>query len=689
MEPSHRSSSPRADTSPPDRLDSWKEIARYLKRDESTVQRWERREGMPVHRHVHAERGSVYAFPAELDQWWQSRRKDVQAKGAAAGGRRRVPRMAVAAVIVIGGAALMAQRWPLPSPAVGPPDSSLTRITSTTGLNIDPAFSADGSLVAYASDRDDSAGLDIWVQPRRSEEPTRVTREPGDEVEPSFSPDGASIVFVKPEAGGIHIIGAFGGESRLLAAAARARTPRFSPDGRSVLFWSGLPAWNAAGAPGASGALYVVPSVGGSPRPVAQEFATARYGIWSPDGGKMLFLGERTADSAAPSLDWYVVPAQGGAPVRTGALEAIRRAGATGLPIPGAWSADGDLVVFATFEETASNVWQVAISPSTGRVISRPQRLTFGPAVGRSPVVSAAGQVAFTSVTANVDVWRVPLDEKTGVASGPLERVTDNAAVDAVTNVSADGHTMVFMSSRTGQREVWTRDLRTGRESRITHAGAKAGRLSPDGSTIAVARDTSETDDVYLSPANGGTVRALCEDCRIADWSPDGRRMLLLRGVPSRVVIRDLDSGREKELAAHPEWSLLQGRFSPDGRWVVFHTTNAPSVRQVFVVPTFLDGPVPEDAWIPVVTDFGIQPNWSATGDGIYHFSLRDGAFCAWLQPLDAVTRRPVGEPRAVQHLHHPRLNAVRGAMVTNDVRAGFLYVTLTEEAGNIWVLDR
>jgi TolB-like protein/Flp pilus assembly protein TadD len=55
-------------------LDSWKEIATYVKRDVSTVQRWEKREGMPVHRHVHDKRGSVYALSSELDAWLQSRR---------------------------------------------------------------------------------------------------------------------------------------------------------------------------------------------------------------------------------------------------------------------------------------------------------------------------------------------------------------------------------------------------------------------------------------------------------------------------------------------------------------------------------------------------------------------------------------------------------------------------------------
>jgi TolB-like protein/Flp pilus assembly protein TadD len=60
--------------SPDQRLDSWKEVAAYFHRDVKTVQRWEKREGMPVHRHLHGRIGSVYAFSSELDAWSQSRR---------------------------------------------------------------------------------------------------------------------------------------------------------------------------------------------------------------------------------------------------------------------------------------------------------------------------------------------------------------------------------------------------------------------------------------------------------------------------------------------------------------------------------------------------------------------------------------------------------------------------------------
>src|ERR1700689_4736072 len=65
---------PQLKTGEKGRLDSWKKIAAHFNRDVTTVQRWERRESMPVHRHLHDKQGSVYAFRSELDAWWESRR---------------------------------------------------------------------------------------------------------------------------------------------------------------------------------------------------------------------------------------------------------------------------------------------------------------------------------------------------------------------------------------------------------------------------------------------------------------------------------------------------------------------------------------------------------------------------------------------------------------------------------------
>lgn len=56
-------------------LDSWKEIASHVKRTVRTVQRWEKREGLPVHRHTHLKGSTVYAFKTEIDIWLTGRRQ--------------------------------------------------------------------------------------------------------------------------------------------------------------------------------------------------------------------------------------------------------------------------------------------------------------------------------------------------------------------------------------------------------------------------------------------------------------------------------------------------------------------------------------------------------------------------------------------------------------------------------------
>jgi len=62
------------------RLDSWKEIAAYLRRDERTAIRWEKDRGLPVHRVPGGKRQAVFAYPAELDAWL--RRDPDEAKGS-------------------------------------------------------------------------------------------------------------------------------------------------------------------------------------------------------------------------------------------------------------------------------------------------------------------------------------------------------------------------------------------------------------------------------------------------------------------------------------------------------------------------------------------------------------------------------------------------------------------------------
>lgn len=75
-----------------ERLDSWKEIAAYLKRGARTVQRWEHEEGLPVHRLQHDQGSTVWAYKSEVDEWWASRQSAAETQPAA----RKQPEISVA-----------------------------------------------------------------------------------------------------------------------------------------------------------------------------------------------------------------------------------------------------------------------------------------------------------------------------------------------------------------------------------------------------------------------------------------------------------------------------------------------------------------------------------------------------------------------------------------------------------------
>jgi Tol biopolymer transport system component/DNA-binding winged helix-turn-helix (wHTH) protein len=566
----------------------------------------------------------------------------------------------------------------------------LTPLAHASGFDVAPALSPDGSLVAYASDRGHAGASDIWLQALSGGEPLQLTSGPADEAAPSFSPDGGEIVFSRRDTG-LYVVGVVGGTERLVTRQPWARTPKFSPDGRWIAYWTGFPASVVAGGiPGALGSIHIVPASGGTARVLPIQVASARYPVWSPDGEHILFLGE--ADEAATEakrFDWYITNRDGTLLIDTGAVQAIRASGLRGsLPIPAAWNGADEAVAFATNEVGSSNIWQIPIT-STGRIRGAPVRATFGTASERSPSVSPAGRTAFASVDENVDVYRVPFDSRTGAAAGPVERLTNSPARDRLLSVSEDGRIVAFVSSRTNADEVWLEDVDTGRERRATFSGSADATLHPDGSKLAftvVDAGQSRLDVVDVVSERQWTI---CEACDLLDdWSPGGRRVLVGRGHPAGLWLFDVASRQASALASHPSWNLHEGRFSPDGRSVAFHTTNSPNRRQVYAVPVSPE-PLDPSAWVPIVTDHGCHPNWSPDGSLVFHFSFRDGAFCPWVQRVDPATRRPIGAPRPVLHLHDLRLRAATGALATMDVQAGYLYFTATTATSSIWLLDR
>jgi TolB-like protein/Flp pilus assembly protein TadD len=106
------------------RLDSWKEIAAYLKHSERTVRRWQE-EGLPVHRHAHKKRAGVYAYKPELDAWWNdghARLEELERVQAARGWPWRLWSAAagLALLLAFSGVFLARSRiWPRTRPPAG------------------------------------------------------------------------------------------------------------------------------------------------------------------------------------------------------------------------------------------------------------------------------------------------------------------------------------------------------------------------------------------------------------------------------------------------------------------------------------------------------------------------------------------------------------------------------------------
>ncbi len=106
-------------TEPPadDRLDSWKEIAAYLRRGTRTVQRWEREQGLPVHRLGAGQQGQVFAYKTELNGWWNRRQSDLEPETPTVRPRRWIlPAAAALALILASGAYLFWRRSGPPTP---------------------------------------------------------------------------------------------------------------------------------------------------------------------------------------------------------------------------------------------------------------------------------------------------------------------------------------------------------------------------------------------------------------------------------------------------------------------------------------------------------------------------------------------------------------------------------------------
>ena len=621
-------------------------------------------------------------------------------------GRHKVPVGMASGVVLAASisAALVWKYWPQPRPRLGL--TAQKQITSDPGLTTQPTLSADGTLLAYASDRSGEGHLDIWVQrldgAQPKGEPTRLTFDEADDHQPAFSPDGSRIVFRSERAGGgVYVVPTEGGEPKRIAP--RGRRPRFSPpDGKWVAYWVGV---RGASFPNRSGRIYVVPSTGGSPRrlqPLQPHFSAVRRPVWSPDGTHLLFLGYRISDdpTASTAADWWVASIDGGPAVKTGAFDAFGENDLSSLPAPapGLWVPGGHRVIFSASKGEARKLFALPISPETKKVDGALQQLTSGTGRELHPWVAAGGRVVFAHVTSKIDIWTLPIDADQGKVVGELKRLTDNPAVDANPFLSADGAKMVFDSLRSGNGDVWMKDLAAGELTRLADnpRSDACAVATADGSKVAWYRNLPKGPAVCILDADHGGSEKVYEGWgRPWDWSPDGREISFIDAAhPAGVSVLNVASGKRTRILVHPDYDLYQAHFAPDGRWITFNAvkvTDLPRSR-LFVAPYRGEEAIEAGQWIPITDGSGWddKPRWSPDGNLLYFTSERDGFRCIWAQRLDPQTKHPVGEPFEVYPFHRTRLSPMNVFLWALDTSVAHdkIVINLGELTGNIWMAE-
>src|SRR5262249_47537218 len=163
---------------------------------------------------------------------------------------------------------------------------------------------------------------------------------------------------------------------------------------------------------------------------------------------------------------------------------------------------------------------------------------------------------------------------------------------------------------------------------------------------------------VNLEP-NGqpGASETVCQNCGyLSDISADEQEILYYDNPPKGITLQNIATQKATTILSDKNF-LADPHFSPDGRWIAFHSITGPTSRRVFVAPLRPGAATPQSEWIPITDGNGMErePAWSADGGIVYFLTERDGFRCIASRRLDPVTKQPLGPLIDVAHFHNAR----------------------------------
>ena len=568
-----------------DHLDSWKEIAAYLNRDVTTVQRWEKREGMPVHRHLHDRMGSVYASRTELDAWTRSRSLRAQENGSDAVSPtvpapppdlktstsqtrwKPVLLLAAAAAVLAVGTYIWLQRteyfWRNPIA-----NARFQTVTDFDGVEQAAAISRDGHLVAFLSDRDGQ--MDVWVTQVGSGQFHNLTRGSApDLANPlirtlGFSPDGSLVTFWtrKQESSNGNDISVWG-------VPTLGGQPSPYLEGVAEFDWSRDGSRLVYHTPGPGDPMYVSD---GNPQPGARPIFTAPAGLhshfplWSPDAAFIYFVQGTPPDK----LDIWRIPSTGGTPERITSFNAR-----VTYPV----MLNRNTLMYLASDPDGAGPW--LYSMDVQRRISH--RLTSGLDRYTSLAVSEDGRrLVATLASPKTTLWSLRIDDSPAEAS-PATPILLTTGTGFSPRLGANY--LLYVSDTGTTESIWklanqtSAELWNGQGARIFGGPV----ISPDGRNIVFSVHQQGHTHLYVMQADGTHARVVTDALELQgapEWAPDGQSIttaVMEHGIP-RLFRVPLDGSSPvpfvQEYSVDPMWA-------PDGRFVVY---SGPDIGTTFSV---------------------------------------------------------------------------------------------------------
>jgi Tol biopolymer transport system component len=577
---------PPAPTPPEDRLDSWKDIAAYLDRDVTTVQRWEKREGMPVHRHLHDKMGSVYAYRTELDVWMRSRRQSPASQESGMPGPPTLPApsersarrpfplrptfllaLAAGVVLVVGASFWLRETeffWRSPIA-----DAHFERVTDFDGVEQAAAVSRDGRFVAFLSDRD--GRMDVWVTQVGSGQFHNLTRGGAPEVvNPSvrllgFSPDASFVTFWVRRRDGSQ-----GGAISIWAVSTLGGQPRLLFEGIAESDWSPDGARRVYHTPGPGDPMFVTDAVRGSE---GRRIFTAPRGrhchfpVWAPDGRFIYFVEGSLPDQ----LDIWRISSGGGPTERI-----TSHNGPVSHPV----LLNRRTLLYLAGDPDGSGPWLHSVDVER-RI---PHKLSFGVDRMTSLAASADGRrLVATIASPKRTLWRVAVSDSPAAVSN-AERIPLKTATGFSPRLGHD-YLLYVANSGTGSDSIWkfadgvATELWTAPGAQIFGGPA----IAPDGRQVAFSVRLNRQALLYVMQADGTKARIVADGLALQGapaWAPDGRSITSAvadRGTPH--LFRVPVDGRTP--SSFVEQYSIDPAWAPDGEFVVY---SGPDVGTTFSV---------------------------------------------------------------------------------------------------------